>query len=94
MSHVKLHVIKFSDIYFDMEIDIYFHQYNIHIFPSVQFSRLSIDIYFHQYNRHLFPSRLSIDFFAFRWPSVISRSTNQLPRWPYINHDIHSRILF
>jgi len=49
--------------------------------------------------RHLFPSiQLSllsiIDFFVFCWPSVILRSTNQLPRWTYINHDIHSRFLF
>jgi len=26
--------------------------------------------------------------------SVTSRSTNQLRRWPYKNHDIHSRNLF
>jgi len=51
-----------------------------------------------RHNSTLFPtiklSHYSIDFFAFRWPSVISRSTNQLPRSPYLNHVIHSRILF
>jgi len=37
--------------------------------------------------------RHSIDFVLSQM-TVTSRSTNQLPRWPYKNHDIHSRILF
>jgi len=44
---------------------------------------------FLQYN---YPAFLSI--FLRRRPSVISHSTNQLPRWPYKNHDTHSLILF